>query len=102
MSLPVRVLVFAHFPCFHYLFELHRPGILADVAERVASRGMSLEDVSTSLRLTKDGQREFVIDALASSPNLADKENLEVCIADIMQMEEEFQLTHFDVRVHTA
>jgi hypothetical protein len=52
--------------------------------------------------MSKAGQREFVIDALASSPNLKDKENLDQCIADIASMETELRLTHFDVRVHTA
>ncbi|KAL3921900.1 MAG: hypothetical protein SGILL_002504, partial [Bacillariaceae sp.] len=78
-----------------------RPGILADVAERIASKGMSLEDVSTTRRLSKDGQREFVIDVLASSPNVRDKENLDQCISEIASMESDFQLSHFDVRVHT-
>jgi len=79
-----------------------RPGILADVAERIASKGMSLEDVSTTRRMSKNGVREFVIDALASSPNLKDKENLDQCISEIASLEQELQLTHFDVRVHTA
>jgi glycine cleavage system regulatory protein len=81
---------------------LRRPGILADVAERIASRGMSLEDVTTTRRMSKTGQREFVIDVLASSPNIKDKENLDQCISEIASMETDFQLTHFDVRVHTA
>lgn len=63
---------------------------------------MSLEDVSTTRRLSKTGQREFVIDALVSSPNIKDKENLDQCIAEISSMETDFRLTHFDVRVHTA
>lgn len=76
--------------------------MLAEVAERLASKGMSLEDVSTKLRLNKDGQREFVIDALASSPNLSDRENLDACVADIASLKNDLNLTHFDMRVHTA
>jgi hypothetical protein len=74
--------------------------MLAEVAERIASKGMSLEDVTTSRRWSKEGQLEFVIDALASSPNLADKENLDGCIAEISSLQQDLQLTHFDVRVH--
>jgi hypothetical protein len=74
--------------------------MLAEVAERIASKGMSLEDVTTSRRLSKEGRLEFVIDVLASSPNLADKENLDACIADISTLQQDLQLTHFDVRVH--
>jgi hypothetical protein len=63
---------------------------------------MSLEDVSTTRRMSSSGQREFVIDVLASSPNIKDKENLDQCIAEIASMEQDFRFTHFDVRVHTA
>ena len=78
------------------------PGILADVAERIAAKGMSLEDVSTTRRLSKNGQREFVIDALASSPCMKDVEKLDECIGEITSMENDLQLTHFDIRVHKA
>ena len=61
---------------------------------------MSLEDVTTSRRQSKEGHREFVIDALASSPNLADKENLDGCIAAISSLQQDLHLSHFDVRVH--
>lgn len=84
---------------YSYVF---RPGILADVTNRIAKKGMSLEDVSTSIRLSSTGQREFVIDVLASSPNIKDKENLDQYVADISSMEEDLQLSHMDIRVHTA
>jgi hypothetical protein len=83
----------------HFLF---RPGMLAMLAEKTASKDMSLEEVTTSLRVGKDGKREFVIDALVSTHNLWDKENLDACIADISTLKEELELSHFDVRVHTA
>mmetsp|Transcript_14697 Transcript_14697/g.40884 ORF Transcript_14697/g.40884 Transcript_14697/m.40884 type:complete len:439 (-) Transcript_14697:1831-3147(-) len=79
-----------------------RPGILADVTKWIARKGMSLNDVSTSIRLSSTGQREFVIDVLASSPNIKDKENLDQYIADFSSMEQDLQLSHMDIRVHTA
>lgn len=79
-----------------------RPGILANVTDRIAKKGMSLEDVSTSIRLSKTGEREFVIDVLASSPNIKDKENLDQYVADIASMEEDLDLHTMDIRVHTA
>ena len=63
---------------------------------------MSLEDVSTSVRLSSTGQREFVVDALASSPNMKDKENLDQYVADIKAMEQDLQLSTMDIRVHTS
>jgi hypothetical protein len=75
--------------------------MLATLANKTASIGMNLEDVSTSLRLGKDGEREFVIDAMVSSPKLAHAENIEDCVNDISTLEKELCLKHFDVRVTT-
>ena len=52
---------------------LARPGMLASVAEKMASKGMSIEDITTKLRIGPNGQREFVIDALVSSTELLEK-----------------------------
>ena len=80
----------------------YSPGILADVTNRIARKGMSLEDVATSIRLSTTGKREFVIDVLASSPNVEDKENIDEYVADISSMEEDLNLSKMDIRVHTA
>ena len=72
------------------------------MTNRIARKGMSLEDVSTSIRLNSTGQREFVIDVLASSPNIKDKENLDQYVADITSMEEDLQLSQMNIWVHTA
>ena len=76
--------------------------MLALLAEKAYKKGMSLENVTTSLRVGRNGQREFVIDALVSSPNLADMENLDACIDDISTLKTELNLSHFDIRVHTS
>ena len=83
------------------IVSVFRPGMLAAVAEKMYSKGMSIEDISTELRVGRDGQREFIIKALVSSPNLADKENLDQCIADISTLKTDLDLTHFSIRVHT-
>jgi len=75
---------------------------LADVTNRIARKGMSLEDVSTAIRLSSTGQREFVIDISASSSSVEDKENLDQYVADLTSMEKDLQLTYIDIRVHTA
>jgi glycine cleavage system regulatory protein len=79
----------------------HRPGMVAKVAEKMAAKGMSIEEMTTELRINKAGEREFVIDALISSPDLAHSENVEACIADISTLTVDLQLIRFDVRVHT-
>ena len=74
----------------------------AAVSEKVASQGMSIEDITTKLRVSKSGQREFVIDALVSSKTLLDRGDLDHVIHDISSLQEDLSLSHFDVRVHTA
>lgn len=79
----------------------NRPGMVAKVAEKMAAKGMSVEEMTTELRINSAGEREFIIDALVSSPNLADSENLEACITDISTLKSDLNLVQFDVRVHT-
>lgn len=81
---------------------MFRPGMLALLAEKIASKGMSLENVTTSLRVGKEGKREFVIDALASSPDQQHRDNLDECIADISSLQEDLDFSHFDIRVHMS
>ena len=82
---------------------IYRPGILADVTSRIAKKGMSLEDVSTTLRYnTTTHQREFVIDVLASSSNTHDKDNLDTYVTELRNsFEQDLHLSSMDIRVHT-
>lgn len=76
--------------------------MLAAVSDKIASQGMSIEDITTKLRVSKSGEREFVIDALVSSTTLLDRADLDHVIHDISSLQEDLSLSHFDVRVHTA
>ena len=82
------------------MFLSCRPGMIALVAEKVAEKGMSVENLTTELRIGKNQEREFVINLLVSSPDLKHKENIDQCIVDISTLKEELALTHFDIRVH--
>lgn len=76
--------------------------MLAAVSDKIATKGMSIEDITTRLRVSRTGEREFVIDALVSSPTLLDKENLDLCISDLSSLKDDLELSHFDIRVHIA
>jgi len=76
--------------------------MLAAFLEKVASKGMSIEDITTELRISKSGDREFVIDALVSCKTMFDRADLDHAIHDISSLQEDLKLSHFDVRVHTA
>ena len=79
-----------------------KPGMIARLAQKAAEKGMSIEELSTGIRMGLDGKREFIIDGMISSPNLADRDNLEAIIADIKTLEQDLELSHFDIRVHMA
>lgn len=87
---------------YHRRYSAYRPGMVAKVAEKAASLGMSIENMTTTLRIGKDGTREFVIDAMVSSPSMAQKENLDSMINDISTLKADLALSHFDVFVHTG
>lgn len=83
-------------------FVSFRPGMVARVAEKAASLGLSIENMTTTLRIGKDGTREFVIDAMVSSPNMADYDNLDSMIHDMSSLKTDLELSHFDVFVHAG
>eukprot|EP00980_Cylindrotheca_fusiformis_P000417 scaffold101_cov123-Cylindrotheca_fusiformis.AAC.20 len=81
---------------------IDRPGMLAAVTEKIALNGMSFEDITTKLRVSRKGEREFVIDALVSSPTRLEGEALDNCIRDLASLKEDLNLSIFDIRVHIA
>jgi glycine cleavage system regulatory protein len=76
--------------------------MVAMFAEKAASKGMSIENMTTSLRIGNTGNREFVIDAMVSSPNMADMDNLESVIRDMSTLKTDLGLSHFDVFVQAG
>ena len=100
-GIPLRLLRELTLVLLGYVFVI-RPGMIAMVAEKAASKGMSIENMTTSLRIGKDGTREFVIDAMVSSPNMADIDNLDSIMNDMSTLKAELGLTHFDVFVHAG
>ena len=75
--------------------------MLAYIAEKIASKGMSLEDVSTELRVGKNGSREFIVKASVSSPKLSHRDDIPACIEDLSTLKSDLGLSTFDLRVHT-
>eukprot|EP00429_Kryptoperidinium_foliaceum_P010576 CAMPEP_0176001638 /NCGR_PEP_ID=MMETSP0120_2-20121206/230_1 /TAXON_ID=160619 /ORGANISM="Kryptoperidinium foliaceum, Strain CCMP 1326" /LENGTH=425 /DNA_ID=CAMNT_0017334193 /DNA_START=73 /DNA_END=1351 /DNA_ORIENTATION=- len=84
------------------VWEQTKPGMVALVAEKTASKGMTIDSLSTNLRIGRDGKREFVIDAMVSSPNMADRSNLDEIVNDISTLKTDLDLTHFDVFVEAG
>jgi hypothetical protein len=77
-----------------------RPGILAALSEKISEKGMSFENVTTELRMSKGGRREFVIDADCTAVNLLEKGSLNEVIGDISSLKDSLGLDIMDIRVH--
>ena len=84
-----------------YLCANNRPGMLASISERISSKGLSIENVVTELRMGKGGRRNFCVNVDCTSTSLADKENLHTLVQDLSTLKTELGLDILDIRVHT-
>lgn len=76
-----------------------RPGILAKVAEQLATLGMSVENLTTELRQGKSGRRDFVVNADVITSQIMEEEELKEVINDIQKLKSTLNLDVLDVRV---
>ena len=74
--------------------------MLALLAEKVSQQGLSLENVSTELRMGQGGRRDFVVDADCTTPILLDHEHLQEVVNDLGSIKSILNLDVLDVRVH--
>ena len=72
--------------------------MLAALAEKLAGKELSIENVETQLRM-HSGHREFVVDAFVSSKKESDKENLMELLNDISTMKQELGLDTLNISV---
>jgi glycine cleavage system regulatory protein len=87
-----------------HAFKIHvvggdRPGMLASIAELIASRNMSIEDVTTELRRGKNNRRDFVINAEVVTSETMDQEKLDSLVADFDKLKAELNLSVVDIRI---
>jgi hypothetical protein len=75
--------------------------MLAAIAEKIADKGMSIENVETQLRM-HGGHREFVVDVFVSSTKHSDGDNLKELVNDISQIKEDLNLDTLNIRVHSG
>jgi len=79
-----------------------RPGKLAAISEKVLSLGLSVDNISTELRMGKGGRRDFVVNADCTSAfvTINDKQKLEEIFDDLSTLKSSLKLEVLDVRVH--
>ena len=86
-------------------FKIHcvgedRTGMLAAIAEAIAARNMSIEDVQTEIRRGEQNKRDFVVNAEVVTTTRMDQEDLDSVIAEFKKLKEELNLRVVDIRVH--
>jgi len=75
-----------------------RPGMLAEVAEKLSGRGISVENLSTELRRGPGGRRDFVINANVTCSGLYDQDELKTLFADMRKLKKKLNLDVLDIR----
>mmetsp|Transcript_18170 Transcript_18170/g.27504 ORF Transcript_18170/g.27504 Transcript_18170/m.27504 type:complete len:398 (-) Transcript_18170:216-1409(-) len=63
-----------------------RPGMLATVAELLAHRRMSVEDITTEIRMGEKGRRDFVVNVEVVTSQKMDQENLDSLLAEVSRI----------------
>ena len=74
--------------------------MLASIAEAIAERNMSIEDVTTEIRRGKNNGRDFVINPEVVTTEHMDQEHLDSLLAEFQKIKEDMDLSIVDIRVH--
>ncbi len=74
--------------------------MLALTAELIASRGMSIEDITTEIRRGENDRRDFVVNAEVVTTERMDKEHLDSLYAEFEDLKRQLNLSVVDIRVH--
>jgi hypothetical protein len=67
----------------------------------ICSKGLSIENVVTEMRMGKGGRRNFCVNIDCTSSSLSDKANLHALVRDLSTLKAELGLDILDIRVHT-
>lgn len=81
--------------------------MLARISEKLAIKGLSIENIRTELRQRtgvneQQNRREFVVHVNCTTSSLDHKEQLSQLLADLNHVKEELALDVMDVRVQHA
>jgi len=77
-----------------------RPGMLAAVAKKVSEERLTVENITTEIRMDRSGNRLFSIDCDCTSSKQLSKKELENLLEDFNVLKEELNFDVVDIRVH--
>lgn len=78
-----------------------RPGMLAAIAQHLSERNISVENLTTELRLSRDGKtREFVINAECVGAERLSSEQHKKMLEELSALKSNLGLEILDIRIH--
>eukprot|EP00560_Eucampia_antarctica_P000544 CAMPEP_0197833376 /NCGR_PEP_ID=MMETSP1437-20131217/18846_1 /TAXON_ID=49252 ORGANISM="Eucampia antarctica, Strain CCMP1452" /NCGR_SAMPLE_ID=MMETSP1437 /ASSEMBLY_ACC=CAM_ASM_001096 /LENGTH=279 /DNA_ID=CAMNT_0043437395 /DNA_START=622 /DNA_END=1461 /DNA_ORIENTATION=+ len=77
------------------------PGMLAAIASKVNEENLSVENITTELRMGKNGRRDFVINCDCTSSHKSTPHELELLANDFTEVKDAMNFDVVDIRVHT-
>jgi hypothetical protein len=75
--------------------------MLAAISDMISSKGLSIENVVTELRMGKGGRRDFCVNVDCTSTSLSDKDNITGLVRDLSTLKGTLGLDILDIRIHT-
>jgi hypothetical protein len=73
--------------------------MLASITESLANHGLSLENVTTSVRHNKKSGCDFVVDADCTLTRHLDQDQIKAMVDDLNHLKQELDLSTVDIRV---
>lgn len=80
---------------------LDKPGMLAAISNKVSEENLSVENITTELRM-RGGRKEFVINCDCTASHALEKEEVDALFEDFSVLKDEVGFDVVDVRVHLA
>lgn len=74
--------------------------MLAAVSRKIEQEGLSVENISTEVRMRPNGRRDFVINAECTTTMPWDKEHIRGLTTEFSNMKNSLALDVCDIRVH--
>lgn len=76
-----------------------RPALLARLSSALATRGLSIENISTDVTRGKDDRRDFNVSADCVVTSYLDQEQIQAMVDELTKLKEELDLDVMDIRV---
>jgi hypothetical protein len=76
--------------------------MLAAISGKIAEAGMSIESISTELRMTRSGRQNFTVTAECTTTMPWDQSHITDLTNEFSTLKESLSLEIMDIRVHSA